>query len=202
MGLYGGQLPEAVGLLLAQESRSPLLAESLGLIDWAETISVGPPSRKFLSASVPTSRFVVYFRDRFMAKNRNRLSGYDASEGALYVLFALVLALSGPRVFAVDNFDQALNPRTARSLTRRFVEHVLQTERQVLLTTHNPQVLDGLALDDQRIRLFTVSRDRMGKTNVRPVPVKDAAGLKARHGEFALSRLWLTGRLGGMPSDV
>jgi hypothetical protein len=202
VGLYGGQLPEAVGLLLAQESRSPILAEALRLVDWAATITVGQPSRRFLSASVPTSRFVVEFRDRFMAKGRDRLSGYDASEGALYVLFALVLALSGPRVFAIDNFDQALNPRTARALTRAFVDHVLQSERQALLTTHNPLVLDGLALDDPRVRLFTVSRDRSGRTRVLRVPVKDFATLKEKHGEFAVSRLWLAGRLGGMPTDV
>jgi hypothetical protein len=176
VGLYGGQLPEAVGMLVG--SHREALEEARGLIAWSESISVGVPSRKLLPSSVPTARYVVEFRDRFMAKGRDRFSGYDASEGALYILFMYVLALDGPRVFAVDNFDQALNPRTARALTRSFVSHVLDSERQVLLTTHNPLVLDGLALDDPRVRLFTVSRGRGGKTAVRRVPVGDLPKLK------------------------
>jgi hypothetical protein len=162
----------------------------------------GEPSRSFLSPSVPTSRFVVEFRDKYMAKKRNILSGYDASEGALYILFMLVLAAHGPRVFAVDNFDQALNPRTARALTRFFANHVLETGKQAFLTTHNPLVLDGLDLGDSRVRLFAVSRDRHGHARVRPVPVRDFPRLKEKHGEFAVSRLWVEGRLGGMPDNV
>jgi hypothetical protein len=139
-----------------------------------------------------------------MAKGRNVLSGNDASEGALYILFMLVLAAhqQSSAVFAIDNFDQALNPRTARALTRTFVDGVLRAGRQVLLTTHNPLVLDGLNLGDDRIRLFAVSRDPVGHTRVHRIPVRDFAALKKKHGEHAVSRLWIEGRLGGMPDDV
>jgi hypothetical protein len=211
VGLYGGQLAEAVGLLLRpvrgatnKRRRADQLGGALELIDWARSVSIGQPSRRFLSASVPTGRYVVEFRDRFMAKGRDTLSGYDASEGALYVLFMLVLAVHGqsPSIFAVDNFDQALNPRTARALTRWFIDSALERERQVLLTTHNPLVLDGLQLDDPRVRLFTVARNRKGFTVVAPVPVRNLAALKEKHGEFALSGLWISGQLGGMPKNV
>jgi hypothetical protein len=102
----------------------------------------------------------------------------------------------------VDNFDQALNPRTARALTRMFVENILLHGRQVLLTTHNPLVLDGLDLGDDRVRLFAVSRDASGHSVVRRVPVRDFAALKEKYGEHAVSRLWIEGRLGGMPDNV
>ena len=201
VGLYGGQLAEAVALLATQRKGEQAIREALSMIDWAKKVTAGEPKRSFLSPSVPTSRIVVEFQDRFMAKNRNTLSGYDASEGALYVLFMLILAAhsQSPRVFAVDNFDQALNPRTARELTRTFVKHALVEDRQVLLTTHNPLVLDGLDLGDERVRLFTVSRDRVGHTKVKRVPVKNFAALKTKHGEHAVSRLWVEGRIGGMP---
>ena len=204
VGLYGGQLAEAVGLMRVLKSKVDPLAEADGLIEWARSISVGQPSSRFLSASVPTGRLVVEFRDRFMAKGRDTLSGYDASEGALYILFMFVLALhrQSPAMFAVDNFDQALNPRTARALASSFIENVLEQRRQVFLTTHNPLVLDGLALDDPRVRLFTVARNQKGHTKVKQVPVKSLEALKEKHGEFALSRLWITGQLGGMPKDV
>jgi hypothetical protein len=201
VGLYGGQLAEAVALLGTQRKGEQAVREALSMIDWAKNVTAGEPKRSFLSPSVPTSRIVVEFQDRFMAEGRNTLSGYDASEGALYVLFMLVLAAhsQSPRVFAVDNFDQALNPRTARELTRTFVRHALAEDRQVLLTTHNPLVLDGLDLGDERVRLFTVARDARGHTKVTRVPVKDFAALKKKHGEHAVSRFWVEGRIGGMP---
>jgi predicted ATPase len=201
VGLYGGQLAEAVALLATQRKGEGAIREALSMIDWAKTVTAGEPKRSFLSPSVPTSRIVVEFQDRYMAAGRNILSGYDASEGALYILFMLALAAhsQSPRVFAVDNFDQALNPRTARELTRTFVKHALAEQRQVLLTTHNPLVLDGLDLGDERVRLFTVGRDKLGHTRVKRVPVRNFARLKAKHGEHAVSRLWVEGRLGGMP---
>ncbi len=201
VGLYGGQLAEAVALLASQRRGKQAITAALSMIDWAKAVTAGEPKRSFLSPSVPTSRIVVEFQDRFMANKRNTLSGYDASEGALYVLFMLVLAAhsQSPRIFAVDNFDQALNPRTARELTRTFVSHALEAGRQVLLTTHNPLVLDGLDLGDPRVRLFTVARDKVGHTKVKRVPVRDFAALKQKHGEHAVSRLWIEGLLGGMP---
>lgn len=204
VGLYGGQLAEAVGLLAKDPAGQAALEQALSLIDWAQDVQAGAPSQAFLSPSVPTSRQVVEFHDRFMAKRRNTLSGYDASEGALYILFMMVLAAhrSSPCVFAVDNFDQSLNPRTARALTRMFVEGCLHHGRQVLLTTHNPLVLDGLDLGDDRVRLFAVSRDVKGHSRIRRVPVKDFGALKEKYGEHAVSRLWIEGRLGGMPDDV
>lgn len=61
---------------------------------------------------MPTAEKIIRFTDRFMSKNRNTLSASDASEGALYILFYAVLALSpkSPGFFAIDNFDQTLNP--------------------------------------------------------------------------------------------
>jgi predicted ATPase len=201
VGLYGGQLAEAVALLASQTKGKRAIDEALSMIDWASAVTAGEPKRSFLSPSVPTSRIIVEFTDKFMARSRNTLSGYDASEGALYLLFMLVLAAhsQAARVFAVDNFDQALNPRTARELTRTFVRHTLDAGRQVLLTTHNPLVLDGLELGDDRIRLFTVARDKQGHTKVKRVPVRDFPALKRKHGEHAVGRLWVEGLLGGMP---
>ena len=137
-----------------------------------------------------------------MRKDRNVLSGYDASEGALYALFLAIISGhdKSPRLCAVDNADHGLNPRLARSL----VEHVCgwyldaSSPRQILLTTHNPLVLDGLPLQDDRVRLFTVSRTTSGRTSVRRVEIDDSLVKKAEQG-WSLSRLWVMGHLGGVP---
>lgn len=199
MGLFGGGLPDALDSLSAQ-ARKRLRQQALELIDWAEAFSVGPPSKNFIASSVPTMRRVVLFVDAYMRERDRTLSGYDASEGALYVLFLLCLAIHphAPRTFAVDNFDQALNPAAARALASTFTREVLDQDRQVLLTTHNPLVLDGLPLDDERVRLFRVERRDDGRTEVQRVPVRDLRRLKQEH-PHAVSRLWIEGRLGGLP---
>jgi len=72
------------------------------------------------------------------------------------------------------------------------------TPRQILLTTHNPLVLDGLQLQDDRVRLFTVSRTSTGRTSVRRVEIDDGLLQRAKDG-WSLSRLWVMGHLGGVP---
>jgi hypothetical protein len=200
VGLFGGGLPEAVDSLTA-EPKKKFRERALELIEWADSFDVGPPSKNLLASSVPTLRNVLRFRDRFMKKDADTLSAYDASEGALYVLYLLVLAVhpQSPRIFAVDNFDQALNPAAARELAHAFSTEVIRHERQVFLTTHNPLVLDGLPLDDPKVCLFKVERSEDGKTVVARVPVRDLQALKRRHGPNPVSRLWIDGRLGALP---
>ncbi len=84
----------------------------------------------------------------------------------------------------VDNADHGLNPRLARSLFSRVCSWYLDAPlpRQLLLTTHNPLVLDGLPLQDSRVRLFTVSRTNTGKTSVRRIELDDAILARAQTG--------------------
>ncbi|HSK77263.1 MAG TPA: AAA family ATPase, partial [Thermoanaerobaculia bacterium] len=166
-----------------------------------ENMSAVPAPQASVSPAVKTSPIVLRFTDRYMRPERNTLSAYDASEGALYVLFMLVLVSHelAPRVFAVDNFDQALHPRLAQALTRLLAEQVAKDgTRQVLATTHNPLVLDGLDLTNPAIRLFAVDRSPQGATQVRRIEVTPALLEEADKG-LSLSRLWVMGRLGGVP---
>lgn len=80
----------------------------------------------------------------------------------LYVLFLLCLALhpDAPGIFAVDSFDHAMHPRLARETTRLFCKTILEQDKTVFVTTHNPLVLDGLDLMNDDIRLFAVNKSR------------------------------------------
>ncbi len=205
VGLAGGQLAEAVGDILdtGQGTLGAVeLDEMLELLDWVESVDTVSPSREIVSPSVPVTRTVIRFTDRWMKQHNNRLSAYDASEGALYVLFALVLALhpQAPALFAIENLYQTMHPRLARATTRLFCRLVLQAvpPRQALLTTHNPLVLDGLNLRDERIRLFAVERGSNGPTQVHRVQVSEEV-LEATQEGLTLSNLWVMGRLGGAP---
>ena len=68
----------------------------------------------------------------------------------------------------------------------------------MLATTHNPLVLDGLNLLDDRIRLFTVDRDSNGASQIHRVRVTPELMARSEAG-FSLSELWTMGRLGGVP---
>lgn len=200
VGLSGGRLSEAVGELVGvlKHGADSRYWEIVSLIDWAKAFNSVP-----VSVSSGGSKKIVRFTDRYMTEKRRGLSAYDASEGALYVLFAAVLALHprAPRCLAIDNLDQALNPRLAMRLAEQLCAWILGSRdgRQVLLTAHNPTVLDGLPLDDDRVRLFTIDRDNVGRSVVRRVQMTEKLKEKASDG-WTLSRLWTGGLLGGVPN--
>ena len=133
-------------------------------------------------------------------KDTAKFTGYDASEGALYVLFMLTLAMhpQGPSIFSVDSFDHALNPRLARKMVQVFCEQIIENNKHVFLTTHNPLVLDGLDLCNDDIRLFAVDRDKNGFAQITRVKVSREL---INEGQ-PLSRLWINGRLGGVPTLI
>jgi predicted ATPase len=205
--LSGGRLPEAIEELLIETKKNPVLRETLEevreLVDWASDFSAAPSLSVPLSPSAARSRLVIQFVDRFMMKKRNKLTGYDASEGALYVLFAAVLALHprSPKCLAIDNIDQALNPLLAKRLAGAICRWSLARpdERQWLLTAHNPAALDALPLQDSRVRLFTVDRDNKGQTRVTRISVDKDMLQRASQG-WTLSRMWVNGLIGGVPS--
>lgn len=208
LGLAGGGLAEAVKELLnfgSEQFGDFDLDDIFEMIDWANYVSVVRRSPGLISPAVKTSSQVIRFVDRFMRPERRVLSGYDASEGALYILFILALAAhsESPRFLAIDNFDQALHPRVAARLTSMVSQYVAKSkDRQMLLTTHNPLVLDGLDLRNEEIRLFAVERDKKGLTRVRPITLSEELEKDARKDSLPLSRLWVMGRLGAVPKGI
>lgn len=201
IGLSGGRLTEAVEELInkTQGKFGDIDEEDLNdLIDWADGVSTGFPSKEILSPDIPAPKRIIRFKDRYMSDRRNTISAYDASEGALYVLFILSLIMheDAPLIFSVDNFDQGLNPRLVKRLTSLVCELAIARGKTIFLTSHNPLVLDGLDIRNDLIRLFAVDRMPDGSSALNRVRVGDTIDL----GKDSLSRLWLSGRLGGMPS--
>lgn len=204
VGLSGGQLAEGFAELTRRfaDDASGVLDEVLELIDWVSDIQTTSHGAALLSPKVARTTLMLKFTDRFMNKSRNELTAYDASEGALYVIFCAVLCLlpQAPKLFAIDNLDQALNPRLVTRLTARlsgWVRHGSQ-DRQLLFTAHNPAVLDGLDLSDPEVRLFAVERNSNGLTRVRRLELTPE--LAALNQQYPLSRLWLMGHLGAVPN--
>lgn len=197
IGLNGGGIGDALSSLERQDKGAyqDVVAEVLALVDWATSIDVGARGSDKARA--------LLFGDGRMRKGRDILAAVDASEGALYVLFLLLLLRhpGAPGFFAVDNIDSVLHPRLARALIAR-VQRVVQGDadaRQLIVTTHNPLVLDALELADDRVRLFVVSRESgTGFTVVRRIEHSAALERSIERGR-TLSQLWVEGTLGGVP---
>lgn len=205
LGLSGGRLAEAFAEFqksIQASDDDEVFDSVLELLDWVADIDTTDVAGPLLSSAVPRSKLLLKFTDRFMKKSRNTLTAHDASEGALYVLFTALLCLSpaAPRLLAIDNLDQALNPRLVTRLTSKLSYWLRQSgvARQLLFTAHNPAVLDGLDLSDEEVRLFAVERNSDGKTCLRRITLSEK--LRALNKEFPLSRLWLMGNLGALPN--
>ncbi len=201
LGIGGSGLGHAIHDMLKVDKQKlgPFdLDDVFELIDWANALQAGRDDEKGSNSILEAGPARIFIGDKFMGEKHKSVSLLEASEGALYVLFMLAVVghEQSSKIFAVDNFDQSLHPRLARELTERICDQILDDgTRQMLATTHNPLVLDGLDLLDDRIRLFTVDRDKTGASQVKRVLVTEELIDKG----LSLSRLWTSGRFGGVP---
>ena len=143
------------------------------------------------------SKSNLYLRDKFMQKKNNLFSAENANEGALELLFYLTLFISRktPDFFAIDNIENGLNPRLCRFLMKKICELAVKNGKQVLITTHNPAILDGLNLNDGSQRLYVVTRNDEGKTQAKRIQTKEQTGEQ----RMMLSEMWMKGLIGGVP---
>ncbi len=143
----------------------------------------------------------VKLTDKFLAEGIKTIDLRNANEGFLFVLFYITLFTSEdtPQFFAIDNFDNALNPKLCSELIKILIKIAKEKGKQVILTTHNPAVLDGLDLKDDEQRLFVVSRKiETGDTKVKRILKKQTP-----FGESTtkLSESFMNGSIGGLPQN-
>ena len=164
----------------------------LSLIDWFDGLSI-PENLSF-------SERRIGITDRFIQDTIQQFDQRSANEGFLFLLFYFTLFTSKytPKFFAIDNIDTALNPRLCAKLIQEIVKISAENEKQCILTTHNPAVLDGLDLNDDAQRLFVIYRNADGETSARRVmPPKVVEGAE----KVRLSEAFMRGYLGGLPQN-
>ena len=71
-----------------------------------------------------------------------------------------------------------------------------QYDKQLLVTTHNPAILDGITLNDDGNHLFVVERSDEGDTRIDELKLKPATERRMK-----LSEMWMNGMIGGIPED-
>lgn len=167
-------------------------------ISWIEDIFFDSEELyKMQGYKLGRSKSNLYFRDKFMQKKNNLFSAENANEGALELLFYLTLFISRktPDFFAIDNIENGLNPRLCRFLMKKICELAVKNGKQVLITTHNPAILDGLNLNDGSQRLYVVTRNDEGKTQAKRIQTKEQTSEQ----RMMLSEMWMKGLIGGVP---
>ena len=180
-----------------------LLEEYAYFIDWLEKIEIDKEDRhKSDGHKLDMSTSILYFRDKYMQRKNNRFSAENANEGVLHILFYLALFISRhtSKFFAIDNIETALNPELCKKLVEQLVKLSTKTNRQVLITTHSPSVLDGLNLYDDEQRLFKVYRNKKGHTKVKRIQLKPNQEFNGQ--QFKLSELWMRNYIGGIPQNL
>jgi len=216
LGLYGGSLASALSDVIAEAKKKENqnsdvhdLQRFYSLFDWFDKIGTTSNISPLLQSShLHTSKKVVRYNDKFMKANFNELYAYDVSEGALYILFILVLLLhsKAPPLFALDNVDSALNPGMVRKMMGHITQLLdLMPDKQVLMTTHNPTTLDAIDLFNSKHRLFVVQRNQQGHTEIsriEPPPGFTRNSWNEKHGGMRLSEIWLSGLLGGLAEGI
>ncbi len=192
---------ENLDVLLAnfdKEERNQIL-EYKYLISWLEDFFIDTDDRlKLQGYKINRSQSGLYFQDKFMAQKNNIFSSENSNEGILYVLFYLALFISKrtPKFFAIDNIETCLNPHLCTETMRILCKLAKENDRQALIMTHNPAILDGLDLNDDEIRLFEVYRNDSGHTKTRRIKLKPNTKSKRK-----LSELWTRGFLGAISKE-
>lgn len=188
LGINGEGLLKLLSVMSNDNSRVAIdaIKDSLKLFSWFEDF-------KIIEGK---SRDRIEIFDHFLNKTRSSFDQRSANEGFLFLAFYFALFTSSltPRFFAVDNVDSSLNPKLCETLMRRLAKLAKDHDKQVLFTTHNPAILDGLDLEDPEQRLFVVSRGPRGPTRARRFEKKPSTERPRR-----LSELFLSGALGGLP---
>jgi len=194
LGIHGEGLFKYLRYLNQPQFKEKLdqIKEKLELIDWFEDFEI--PDNLY-----PGER-TLKIKDRYLDPDLEYFDQKSANEGFLFLLFyfCLFIGEETPKFFAIDNIDSSLNPLLCRRLIEEIVELTKNHDKQVILTTHNPAILDGLDLHDDQQKLYVIRRKLNGETRAdRVSPLKPPKGKDP----VRLSEAFLRGYIGGLPEN-
>jgi AAA15 family ATPase/GTPase len=168
------------------------IIENLELIDWFDGFEI-PKDLVFTERR-------IRIKDRFLEEGLQYFDQRSSNEGFLFLMFYFALFISKytPKFFAIDNIDASLNPKLCIELIKTLTKLAKKHDKQVIFTTHNPAILDGLNLNDDEVRLMVVSRNKEGHTKTKRItPTIVPEGEKP----VRLSIQFMRGYIGGLPKN-
>ncbi|MFT6962711.1 MAG: AAA15 family ATPase/GTPase, partial [Flammeovirgaceae bacterium] len=154
-GIYGETLDKIIASL--SESELEELKEHVyGKIEWLDDFFIDKKDElKRKGYKMSNSQSLLYFKDKHMSEegNNNLFSAENSNEGILHLLFYLanIISTKTSKLFAIDNIETGLNPRLCEHTMEEICTLAKKHDKQILITTHNPAILDGLNLLDDEI---------------------------------------------------
>ena len=194
-GIYGENLDVIINNLSKNELNE--LKEYFYTLSWLDDFFIDSNDElKSKGYKLNHSKSLLYFRDKYMMTKNNIFSSENSNEGILHILFYLstIISSNSPRLFAIDNIETSLNPHLCQHVMIEICKLAKKHNKQLLLTTHNPAILDGLDLYDDDIRLFEVFRTDIGDTKTKRIKLKP----EVKNKSYKLSELWTRGFLGAI----
>lgn len=190
LGRRGEGLFQHLKDIYSKEENADIISdinEGLLLLDWIDGFKI--PS------DLLSNEYRLEVGDKYLKKTLHYFDQRSTNEGFLYLLFYLTLFASKqtPLFFAIDNIENSFNPKLCTMLIRYLVQLAKKRDKQVILTTHNPYILDGLDLEDDEQRLFVARRNIDGHTKLDRVEYKEERTMP-------LSEIWMNGFIGGLQS--
>ena len=164
------------------------LNTGLGMLDWFDMFG--------LPNDLLSNEAKLEIGDRYLKESLHNFDQRSTNEGFLFLLFYLTLFYSKetPSFFAIDNIEASFNPKLCTHLVKELIQAAKNNDKQVILTTHNPFVLDALDLKDNDQRLFVARRDIDGHTRISRI-------LYNPKRIEQLSSVWMNGYIGGLPDN-
>jgi len=191
LGSKGQGLLKLLRVLNRSPDKINEIKQRLELIDWFDDFKIHQ------DADIERN---IQIKDRYLDKELPYFNQRSSNEGFLFLMFYFALFVSDdtPKFFAIDNIENALNPKLCTRLIQELVKLAKDNKKQVIFTTHNPAILDGLDLHDDDQRLFTIYRNIYGHTKAErifaPQPLEDQEPVP-------LSEAFMNGYIGGLPDN-
>ena len=191
LGIRGEGLMQYLKTISTNEEYRELflkINDGLKMLDWFDGFNIPD--------GLLSNEYKLSIGDKFLKDSLHYFDQRSTNEGFLYLLFFLTLFNSKdtPQFFAVDNIETSFNPGLCQNLTKYLVKTTKENGKQVILTTHNPFVLDGMDLSDDEVRLFVCRRDIDGHTKIERVKYREDR-------KMSLSELWMSGLIGALPDN-
>lgn len=191
LGVKGDGLFQLLKAMHSDKKKNKQIKEikkNLEVLDWFEDYEIPIESL--------SNEYSLRVKDKYIDKTLDLFDQRSTNEGFLFLLFYLTLFISDetPSFFAIDNIEATFNPKLCTSITHTLTNLSKKHKKQVILTTHNPAILDGLNLKDDKIRLFVASRNLDGHTRLRRIEYKPSRTI-------SLSEAWRSGLIGGLPDN-
>lgn len=177
----------------ANQPKLKILKKYLRLINWFEDFEI-PEKETFENEAY------LSIKDKYLDYELGYFDQKSSNEGFLFLIFYFSLFISSdtPKFFSIDNIDASLNPKLCSELIKILVKLSKEFDKQVILTTHNPAILDGLDLSDPDQNLLVIYRNKLGHTKTKkitsPEPLPGQSPIK-------LSEAFLRGNIGGLPKN-